>query len=71
MRAAGGIEGAVPKAPNRVFGSQNGAKIVKNRGPGAFQKLPAANRLREVPEAKKKPQALALFIASWKEVLKG
>ena len=37
LRAAGGIKGAVPKAPNHAFGFQNGAKMVKNRGPGAFQ----------------------------------
>ena len=52
LRAAGGMKGAVPKAPNHVFGSQNGAKIIKNRGPGAFQQQTGSE---EVPEAKKDP----------------
>ena len=53
MRAAGSMKGAVPKAPNHAFGFQNGAKMVKNRGPGAFQQQTGSG---EVPEAKKNPK---------------
>ena len=54
LRAAGGMKGAVPKAPNHAFGFQNGAKIVKNRGPGAFQQQTGSGK---VPEFKKDPNS--------------
>ena len=50
LRAAGGMKGAVPKAPNHAFGFQNGAKMMKHRGPGALQQQTGSE---EVPEATK------------------
>ena len=47
------MKGAVSKTPKQSFGFQNGAKIIKNRGPGALQQQTGSG---EVPEAKKDPK---------------
>ena len=55
LRAACGTKGAVPRVPNHAFGFQNGAKMVKHRGPEAFQEQTGSGEVQEDPKNPKTP----------------